>query len=186
MELPPQSFGEQAFLDATGPEVKTKPTGDEVFPETDPDVEPKNTVVEEAEELESLPSAKIRMSGRSRLAFAMPSREAALPFTLEAFLDACRRWPMRLDVTAAPEPRPQFVLEDPALDLGLFNSNWLKETVVSGQWAASARGLMAASATRAASSRTAGLRFRGGRRSAARRPARPRARLAGRRPAARN
>jgi hypothetical protein len=34
VEFPPQSFGEKAFLDATGPEVLDPPTGKAVFPES--------------------------------------------------------------------------------------------------------------------------------------------------------
>ena len=34
VELPPQSFGEQAFLEPTAPEVPSEPTGDEIFRES--------------------------------------------------------------------------------------------------------------------------------------------------------
>lgn len=46
----------------------------------------------------------IRAASPSRLVFAMPVGEADLPFTLDALLDACRRWPLHLDNGAQPEP----------------------------------------------------------------------------------
>lgn len=99
VELPPQSFGEEAFLD--------DPTRETVSP---------------------LPSAKIRMSGRSRIAFAMPAAEKQLDFTLDAVLDACRKWPMQLDVNAAPDP--DFSLLEGLKELGVFTKAWLKTTSV--------------------------------------------------------
>src|SRR5438128_8164033 len=81
VELPSQSFGEQAFLDDPKPDKLAK----------------------------SLPLANIRMSGRSRIAFAMPPAEKELDFTTDAILDACRRWPMQLDVNAAPDPDFSFL-----------------------------------------------------------------------------
>jgi len=77
VELPPQCFGEQAF--------REEPTKDTVG---------------------SLPSAKIRMSGQSRIAFVMPDNEQELDFTLEAVLTACRRWPLSLEPNALPDPDP--------------------------------------------------------------------------------
>jgi len=123
VEFPPQSFGEEAFLDATGKSVPGDRAGNEKFPEkvpkenlADPNdqnpppgkLKPKNVVQpgDSAEQLRPMPSAKIRMSGRSRIAFTMRAEETELPFTIEAILDACRRWPMRLDVNAVPDPSP--------------------------------------------------------------------------------
>ena len=99
VELPPQSFGEEAFLDAPELEVASNPTGKDTFPETSPAVDAKN-VAPPGEPLPPMPSAKIRMAGRSRIAFAMPAKEAELAFTIDAILDACRRWEMRLNVNA--------------------------------------------------------------------------------------
>jgi hypothetical protein len=143
VELPAQSFGEEAFLDATGPEVPSPPPPDEPFPETGGGGPDKNVAVpaNDAEELDDLPFARIRMAGRSRLAFAMPSRVKGLPFTLEAILEACRQWPMRLDVNAAPEPPSRMVLEATLDDHTVFNRDWLKSAAASGHWAAAARGL---------------------------------------------
>jgi hypothetical protein len=133
VELPPQSFAEQAFLEATGQEL---PPG-EKFQEVGADVgaKPKNVPVSgaDAEVIGALPSAKVRMAGRSRLAFAMPAGVTGLPFTAEAILDACRRWKMRLNVNASPEPafRLNELLED---DLRL-GSVWLASVVSSDDWA---------------------------------------------------
>ena len=134
VELPPQSFGEQAFLDATGPEVPSTPAGKAKFQETSQDVPAENTAVTSAEALGASPFAKIRMAGRSRIAFAMPAGEAELPFTLDAILEACRRWPMRLDVNAAPEPASRLFLDDSVKDAGVFNKKWLETLTVSADW----------------------------------------------------
>lgn len=80
VELPPQSFGEQVFTE----DDKTR------------------------EPLGPLPTAKIRMAARSRLAFLMPTDELDLDFTLDAILGACRRWPMRLEPSALPDSDPSF------------------------------------------------------------------------------
>jgi hypothetical protein len=126
VELPPQSFGEQAFLDDTGPEYTANPAGKERFPETSSAV--KKNVASPGEPLLPLPSAKIRMAGRSRIAFTMPADETELAFAIEAILDACRRWPMRLDVNAvadAPVYRlPGFAAHD----------EWLASVVSSPGW----------------------------------------------------
>ncbi len=111
VEFPPQCFGEEAFLDKTGESVPEDNEDDNAFPEKsdNPEVEPKNVPPKDdegdkAEPIGPLPSAKIRMSGRSRIAFKMNDDETELPFTIEAILDACRRWAMRLSVNAVPDP----------------------------------------------------------------------------------
>ena len=94
VELPPQSFGEEAFQLA-------EPN----FKETVP----------------PLPSARIRMAGPSRLAFAMPAGESSLPYTLAAVLDAMRTWPLALPAGALPDP-----------DLApLLAGDWLVEALAS-------------------------------------------------------
>ena len=128
IELPPQSFGEEAFLDKTGPEVASNPTGKDKFPETTSSVDAKN-VASPGETLPPMPSARVRMAGRSRIAFTMPAEETELTFTIEAILDACRRWPMRLDVNAVPDP-PYFRLKD----FGV-SDQWLAHVAASGGWA---------------------------------------------------
>lgn len=129
VELPPQSFGEQAFLEPTGP-VKEK------FPENSPNTNPKN-VASNGETVGNLPSAKIRMAGRSRIAFYMPGDESELDFTLEAVLSACRRWPMRLDSNAVSEP--DFVLLGALKEL---NADWLTTAATTANWSSSARPLI--------------------------------------------
>jgi hypothetical protein len=135
VEFPPQSFGEEAFLDATGPEVPSNPTGQDKFKETTGAVDPKN-VASPGQPLPAMPSARIRMAGHSRLAFAMPADEAELPFTIEALLDACRRWPMRLDINAVPDP-PRFRLKE----FGVHD-RWLASVVASGGWAQATQDLV--------------------------------------------
>src|SRR3989442_1100349 len=124
VEFPPQSFGEEAFLDSTGPEVASNPTGNDKFPETSSAVDAKNVATPGAP-LPPMPSARIRMAGRSRIAFAMPAEEAELAFAIEAILDACRRWPMRLDVNAVADP-PSFRLPGFAI-----RDEWLASVVAS-------------------------------------------------------
>jgi hypothetical protein len=137
VELPPQSFGEQAFLDKTGEEVPSDLSGREKFPETSAVVKPKN-VATPGETLPPMPSARIRMAGPSRLAFAMPAEETELPFNVEAILAACRRWPMRLDVNAVPDPLRFRV------DRFGIRDQWLGGIVTSGSWAQAAQGLVGA------------------------------------------
>ncbi|NRA29117.1 MAG: hypothetical protein HRU11_02565 [Parvularculaceae bacterium] len=45
-----------------------------------------------------------RLAGRSRLVFAMPAGINSVPWGLDALLEACRTWPMRLDPLAKPAP----------------------------------------------------------------------------------
>jgi hypothetical protein len=103
LELPPQSFGEQAFLAATGPEVASVPA-DAPFPESS-DVVDKNvpTAAEALWTAPTLPLARMRIAGGSRLAFEMPAATASIPYTLAALLGACRTWPQRRAATALPD-----------------------------------------------------------------------------------
>jgi len=101
IDLPAQHFAEQAFLDATGPEV-VDGQGNTDFPESS-EVD-KNQASSNAEHYGSLPVAKIRMAGPSRLAFLMPSSVSSLPLTYEAVLNACQTWPLRLSPLAVPVP----------------------------------------------------------------------------------
>ncbi len=148
VEFSPQSFGEEAFLDKTGESVPNDLSDREKFPEKVPTenlvdptnpgpqpdkLKPKNVVqpADSAEQLRPMPSAKIRMSGRSRIAFTMREEETELPFTIEAILDACRRWPMRLDVNAVPDPPP---FHFPLSEFGV-QDKWLASVVTSNSWA---------------------------------------------------
>lgn len=96
LQLPPQSFGEQALIEATGPEVDDADDAAEVSDE------PKNTFEPSDEIAPPLGRTRIRMSGPTRLAFTMPANVTSIPFTLEAILLACRTWPARRALTAQP------------------------------------------------------------------------------------
>ncbi len=127
--LPPQSFGEEAFLDATGTE---KNESAEVS--SAPGYPKKNSPApgQPAEPTGPLPAARMRMSGPSRIAVTMPAGVDAIDFTFAGVLKACRTWPLRLDAAAAPEPtvRPDLIAAAP-LDKG-----WLQSVVASAGWAA--------------------------------------------------
>ncbi|MEP6921027.1 MAG: hypothetical protein ABI967_07870 [bacterium] len=143
VELPPQSFGEEAFLDATGESVPGNLNGAEKFPDKDspPGLNPKNVVPpgDAADPLPAMPSARIRMAGRSRIAFSMPAVETDLSFKIETILDACRRWPMRLDINAVPDPPRTRARRSktPTKD------SWLSDVVMSLDWARATETLLA-------------------------------------------
>ncbi len=108
VEFQPQSFGEQAFLAVSPADPSSSdPAEKEVSDEAG---YPKKNVKAPGEPVPPLPSAKIRMAGRSRLAFLMPAGESALAYTLADVLRAMRTWPMRLDSSAVPEPARRLVL----------------------------------------------------------------------------
>lgn len=147
VELPPQSFGEEAFLDATGPEVSSTPkekkdqfsetspnTADPTDPNPPPDKLKPDNVASNADSLGALPFAKIRMAGRSRIVFAMPAEETGVFFTLDALLDACRRWPMELDLNAVPDPPALRLLDGLAKHRAAFNKAWLTKLTTSTDW----------------------------------------------------
>jgi len=134
VEFPPQSFGEEAFLDTSGePQgVPDDLSGKEKFPEKAAEVTPavdKKNVIQPGEPFPGLARARIRMSGSSRIAFNMPARETELAFTIEAILDACRRWPMRLDANAVPDPSRLHIRRTPD-----FRDAWLGSVVASDAW----------------------------------------------------
>jgi len=114
VELPPQSFGEEAFLQAASA-LESGVDADEIVQEVlDEDDEhfddypKKNAATTTGEDLgETLPASRVRMAGPSRLAFTMPAGEDGLDFTLAAVLEAMRTWPLRLDVSAKPDPPPR-------------------------------------------------------------------------------
>jgi hypothetical protein len=143
VEFPPQSFGERAFLDATGPEVPSTPSGNAEFKETSEDVNPEN-VASNADPLGALPFANIRMAGHSRIVFAMPVEESELSFTVDALLDASRRWPMELDINAIPDPPLRHFFDDPLRDRAAFNQAWLQALTTSVDWSDATQVLMSA------------------------------------------
>ena len=91
LELPPQAFGEEALLDATGPD--------------EPDNNGTAPPPAGAEPMRPLPTARMRMAGTSRLAFTMPANVTSVPYTYDGILEACRTWPMARAVAAQPPAR---------------------------------------------------------------------------------
>lgn len=119
VELPPQSFAERAFLRASaadGADPQDRPSQPPVVPIAGETVPP-------------LPSARARMAGRSRLVFAMPAGQSALPYTLADVLAAMRAWPMVLDPSAQPDPDWPFLRPRRFKD-------WMSTTIGSSAWAA--------------------------------------------------
>jgi hypothetical protein len=134
VEFPPQSFGEQAFLEVSGSEPaagdKQKEASDDLaYP-------PKNNQPPANENVTALPGAKIRISGRSRVAFLMPPAISGLDYTLADVLRAMRTWKMRLDTTAAPEPGRVLRARPEVSEVLDFNRNWLKAMTASESWTA--------------------------------------------------
>jgi len=132
IEFPPQSFGEEAFLEVSAqsePAASEPPM--EVTDAGDPPYSPKNVAQGEETVPSPLPSARVRMSGRSRLAFLMPQSVPHLPFALADVLKAMRTWPLSLPMGALPDPDPpsqEFELVD--VSLGEF----LSTAVAAGSW----------------------------------------------------
>jgi len=126
VEFPPQSFGEEVYLDATGNEVGGDDPNSKDYPEAStiegyPD---KNeTTGSSAEPVPPLAGTRIRMAGRSRVAFLMPKSETRLLFTINDVLAAMGRWSMHLNVNAAADPILR--LAKP----GKFDRKWLKAYV---------------------------------------------------------
>ena len=105
IEFPPQSFGEEAFLQVSShsePNTSVEPpqevTRDPAYP--------KKNLPQPGEAIPPLPSSRVRMAGRSRLAFLMPPSVPDLPFTLAGVLEAMRGWPLSLPLGALPDPDP--------------------------------------------------------------------------------
>lgn len=122
LELPPQHFGEQAWLDKTGPDVTDTTVAG--MPETtdDPAISDKNTTTANAEPIGPLPAARMRMAGPSRLAFTMPAERSSLELSIEEVLGACLNWPLRLSVLAQPDPPLRRQADDLGWLLGVVNS----------------------------------------------------------------
>ena len=156
VEFPPQSFGEEALLDKpgqTGQEIPANLTGKEKFPEKHPNpadpppppppppsLNKQNEKPAAGEDFTGMAGIRVRMSGRSRIAFSMPANETDLPFNIEAILAACLRWPMRLSVNAVPD-RPLVDKFDLLPGPG-FKDEWLRRTVKSASWVRATDGLV--------------------------------------------
>lgn len=106
VEFPPQSFGEQAFFEVAEEEDYNPVTNEKIEVTSHPGYPPKNVPGGDEEVPKNLPSAHIRMSGRSRIAVTMPNGETTIPYDLASMLAALRNWPMRLDGNAVAD-RPQ-------------------------------------------------------------------------------
>jgi hypothetical protein len=146
VEFPPQSFGEEAFLDATGPEVKKDPSPP--FSETgnklSPPAPPKNKIELSAEAhpgidgKNDLPFARMRMSGVSRLVFRMPDDVTELSYTLADVLEACGTWPMRLDGLAVDDGHRPLVPRRPS------TFDWVAKLPNNSDWVATKNELIGA------------------------------------------
>jgi hypothetical protein len=135
VELPPQSFAEEAFVEASDAADKEVPAKEV---SKDPKYKPKN-VPSGTEKVPPLPSSRVRMAGRSRLAFTMPPGLTSLPYTLAAVLEAMRTWPPSLSVNALPDPDPPLRRARP-----VRHRDWLGTAVVSSAWQATIAGLSSA------------------------------------------
>ncbi|MFO0887939.1 MAG: hypothetical protein U0790_02210 [Isosphaeraceae bacterium] len=126
VELPPQSFAEEAFLAAPYAEKDIDKESCE-YQRRNPPTPPEDVLA-----LLPLPSSRVRMAGRSRLVFTMPTSETGLPFTLTAVLKAMRTWPQSLSVNASPDP------------VDLREVDWLGTLVASPAWRGTLASLMSA------------------------------------------
>jgi hypothetical protein len=111
VEFPPQSFGEEAFLLVSGtPTTVVDPTNPKLPPlpeaSPDPNYPAQNVLGTDDSVPASLPAARIRMAGLSRVVVAMPATQDSVVFNLASILAAVRDWPMRLAPGAVPDFSP--------------------------------------------------------------------------------
>jgi hypothetical protein len=106
VEFPPQSFGEEAFLLTKGQKAEA-PAGTSQDPnqEVSPAPYPQQNVPSATDDAvpTTLPAARIRMAGPSRVVVALPAGQESVPFDLPSILAAMRDWPMRLAAGAVPD-----------------------------------------------------------------------------------
>jgi hypothetical protein len=108
VEFQPQSFGEEAYLLVSNtPNKVVQPPLPEVT--TDPNYPKQNVVGADDSVPASLPAARIRMAGPSRVVIAMPAAQESVPFNLASILAAVRDWPMRLAPGAIPDLSPSLI-----------------------------------------------------------------------------
>jgi len=100
-----QSLADEAYVKLEGQgDYEADPTMQGHQPDPAPAPPPPGTPPAAVPPSPGIPAkVPIRAAGPSRLVFAMPEGEDSLPFTLDALLDACRRWPLHLDSAAQPE-----------------------------------------------------------------------------------
>jgi hypothetical protein len=111
IEFPPQSFGEEAYPESKDQtfdlsKTKTSPKKDDEHTEvsTDPNYPKKNVSgAGDQSPPTSLPLARVRMSGPSRVGVSMPAELSSIGYDLASILTALRDWPMRLDRNAASD-----------------------------------------------------------------------------------
>lgn len=171
--FPPQSFGEQAFLQ-TAPEIESTLPPEGIGKEVSEEYPKKNvkTPSGATQPPSTLPVSFVRMAGQSRLAFAMPSGQDHLDYTLVGVLEAMRTWPLRLSINAgpdvAPPPTGQFEVATIAHVLGDVRTaaRWAGVrndlTTDLESHAAGISGALAASAARVSERLAAGLAGSGG------------------------
>ncbi|MEX3858198.1 hypothetical protein AB3X94_29840 [Paraburkholderia sp. BR10923] len=101
VEFPPQSFGEEAFLQTIGQDAEAagqqEVTADKNYP-------PQNIAGTEDAVPGVLPVARVRMAAASRIVVSMPDEQSSIAFDLPTILGALRDWPMRRASGAVPEP----------------------------------------------------------------------------------
>lgn len=100
--FPPQSFGEEAFLQTA--QQSDGATLQPLEVTTDAHYPKQNVAGTDDPIPTALPLARIRMAGASRIVVAMPNEVGAVAFNLPSVLAALRDWPMRLAPGAVPEP----------------------------------------------------------------------------------
>jgi hypothetical protein len=103
LTFPPQCFGEEAFEKASGQALTPGP-GESVEVTDAKGYPKKNSTGTDAEPPKTLPMARMRISGTSRVVVEMPSAIDTCSFDLVGVLAALRDWPMRLDGNAVPDP----------------------------------------------------------------------------------
>lgn len=102
VEYPPQHFGEEAFL-ASNQKAYQPDKGQNTEVTTNPDYPPQNIPGTDTPVPGSLPLARMRMAGASRVVVAMPAAQGTMAFDLPTVLAAIRDWPMRLAAGAVPD-----------------------------------------------------------------------------------
>ena len=128
VEYPPQSFGEEAFLERV-PELDPKPKEKPKTKRTEP-------VPVLLPEDQGPPAAwpRVRMAGHSRVAFSMPKslEKVGLPYTLIDVLNALKTWPMVLDMSAISEP---ISIDEWKLDNAVkLDRDWFRLVTTSASW----------------------------------------------------
>jgi hypothetical protein len=103
-EFPPQSFGEEAFLQTTAQTFSTPPLDEQTEVSKDPHY-PKKNVAENKTDApaNALPVSRVRMARPSRIAVTMPAELTTIGYDLASLLAALRDWPMRLDANAVSD-----------------------------------------------------------------------------------